>query len=171
MRLFLLDSWAYTVLPYKCPNGYYMYKTCPGRIVRNKFSRTTQILRYFKKMLPRKLITKHCIHIFCIQFSVALETVNSHLMFKLLSKSKYPNEMIYFLTEYTLIIHLQFIIGSKRKISYFVNISFENVSEHFVSDNIFKRLKFDYSSLETVSNQQIKLRAIFLVIAYSWKSD
>ena len=82
-------------------------------------------------------------------------------MFKLLSKSKYPNEMIYFLTELTLIIHVQFIIGSKRQTSCILKKSFENVSEDFVSDIILKRLKFDYSPSETISNQRIKLRAIF----------
>ena len=38
-------------------------------------------------------------------------------MFKLLQKSKYPTEMLYFLAEHTLIIDVQFIIGSKRKTS------------------------------------------------------
>ena len=79
--------------------------------------------------------------------------------------------MIYFLTEYTLIIYLQFIIGSKRKTSYFVKISFKNISEHFVLDSILKHLKFDYSSSETVLIHQLKFRAIFLMIAYSWRSD
>ena len=74
-------------------------------------------------------------------------------MLKLLSKSKYPNEMFDFLTEHTLIICVQFIISSKGKTSYHLEKAFENVSEHFVSDKIFKRLKFDYSSSETVSNQ------------------
>ena len=77
--------------------------------------------------------------------------------------------MFYFLTEHTLITYVQFIIGFKRKTAYFLKKSFKNVSEHFVSDSIFKRLKFDYSSSEAVSNQRIKLRAIFLVIAYSWR--
>ena len=36
-------------------------------------------------------------------------------MFKLLPKSKYPTEMLDFLAERTLIIYIQFIIGSKRK--------------------------------------------------------
>ena len=36
-------------------------------------------------------------------------------MFELLQKSKYPTEMLYFLAEHTLIIYVQFIIGSKRK--------------------------------------------------------
>ena len=46
----------------------------------------------------------------------------------------------------------------------------ETDSEHFVSDSIFKCLKYDNPSLESVSNQRIKLRAIFLVNAYSWRS-
>ena len=29
-------------------------------------------------------------------------------------------------------------------------------SKYFVSDNIFERLKFDYSSSETVSNHEVK---------------
>ena len=29
-------------------------------------------------------------------------------------------------------------------------------SKHFVSDSIFERLKFDYSSSETVSNHEVK---------------
>ena len=33
---------------------------------------------------------------------------------------------------------------------------------HFVSDSIFKRLNFDYSSSETVSNQKIKIKNCFL---------
>ena len=42
----------------------------------------------------------------------------------------------------------------------------------FVSDSIFKRLKFDYSSSETVSNQKIKkMRTILLMTACSWRSD
>ena len=61
-------------------------------------------------------------------------------------------------------------IGSKRKTSHLLKKSFENVSEHFVSESIFKRLKFDYSSPETVSNHRLKLRPIFLVIMYSWRT-
>ena len=36
-------------------------------------------------------------------------------MFKLLQKSKYPTEMLYVLAEHTLIMYVQFTIGSKRK--------------------------------------------------------
>ena len=86
-------------------------------------------------------------------------------MFKLLQKSKYPTEMFYFLAEHNLIIFVQFIIGSKRK--NFTHLR-ENDFEHFVSDSIFKRVNFDSSS-ETVLIQRIKLRAIFLVTAHSWR--
>ena len=92
-------------------------------------------------------------------------------MFKLLQKSKYPTEMLYFLPECTLIIFIQFIIGTKRKTSPFKEKSFENDFDNLVSDSIFKRLNFDYSSSETVLIQRIKLRAIFLVTAHSWRSD
>ena len=88
-------------------------------------------------------------------------------MFKLLQKCKYPTEMFYFLAEHTLIIYVQFIIGSKRKTSPLQEKSFENNFEHFVSDSNFKRLNFDFSSSETVLIQQIKLRAIFLMTAHS----
>ena len=39
-------------------------------------SQLTQALRYFKYISLIELITKYCIHVFCIQFTVALETVN-----------------------------------------------------------------------------------------------
>ena len=81
-------------------------------------------------------------------------------MTQLLPKSKYPTEMLYFLTEHTLNIYVQFILGFKRKASSLSEKSFENDFEHFVSDSIFKRLKFDYLSSETVSTQQIKLRTL-----------
>ena len=73
-------------------------------------------------------------------------------MFKSHPKSKYPTRMLYFLTEHTLIINVQYIKGSKRKTSYLSEKLFEKDLVHFVSDSIFKRLKFDYSSSETVSN-------------------
>ena len=79
--------------------------------------------------------------------------------------------MLYFLAEHTLIIYVQFIIGSKRKTSPLSEKSFENDFKHFVSDSNFKRLNFDYSSSETVLIQRIKLRDIFLVAAHSWRSD
>ena len=77
-------------------------------------------------------------------------------MFKSLPKSKYPTGMLYFLTEHTLIIYVQCIKGSKRKSSYLLEKLFEKDLVHFVSDSSFKRLKFDYSSSKTVSNQKIK---------------
>ena len=77
-------------------------------------------------------------------------------MFKSLPKSKYPTRMLYFLTEHTLIMYVQYIKGSKRKTSYLLEKLFEKNLVHLVSDSIFKRLNFDFSSLETVSNQKTK---------------
>ena len=57
-------------------------------------------------------------------------------MFKFLQKSKYPTEMLYFLVEHTLIMYIQFMIGSKRETSPLYEILFENDFEHFVSDSI-----------------------------------
>ena len=74
----------------------------------------------------------------------------------LLLKSNYPSRMFYFLAEHTLIIYVQYIKGSKRKTSYILEKLFEKDLVHLVSDSIFKRLKFDGSSSETVSNQKIK---------------
>ena len=82
-------------------------------------------------------------------------------MFKLLPKSKYPTGMPYFLTEHTLIIYAQSIKGSKRKTSYLLEKLFEKDLDHFVSDSIFKCLKFDYLSSETVSNQKIQIKNFF----------
>ena len=45
---------------------------------------------------------------------------------------------------------------SKRKTSYPLEKLCEKDLVHFVLDSIFKRLKFDFSSSETVSNQKIK---------------
>ena len=83
-------------------------------------------------------------------------------MFKSLPKRKYPTGMLYFQTEHTLIIYVQYIKGSKRKTSHLLEILFEKDVVHFVSDSIFKRLKFDYSFSETVSNQKIKNKNYFL---------
>ena len=83
-------------------------------------------------------------------------------MFKPLSKRKYPTGMLYFLTEHTLIIYVQYKKGFKRKTSYLLEKLFEKDLVYFVSDSIFKRLKFDYSSSETVSNQKIKIKNYFL---------
>ena len=83
-------------------------------------------------------------------------------MFKLLLKRNYPSRMFYFLTEHTLIIYDQHIKGSKRKTSYILEKLFEKDFVHFVSDSILKRLKFDCSSSETVSNQKIKIKICFL---------
>ena len=70
--------------------------------------------------------------------------------------------MLYFLTEHTLTIYVQYIKDSKRKTSYLLEKLFEKDLVHFVSDSIFKRLHFDYSSSETVSNQEIKIKNYFL---------
>ena len=41
-------------------------------------------------------------------------------------------------------------------------LEFEKDLVHFVSDSIFNRLNFDYSSSETVSNQKVKIKNYFL---------
>ena len=79
-------------------------------------------------------------------------------MFKSLLKSKYPTKMLFFLTEHTLIIYEKYIKGSKRKTSHLLEKLFEKDLVHFVSESIFKRLKFDYSSSETVSNKKINIK-------------
>ena len=48
------------------------------------------------------------------------------------------------------------------KTSYILEKLFEKDLVHFVLDSIFKRLKFDCSSSETVSNQKIKIKNCFL---------
>ena len=83
-------------------------------------------------------------------------------MFKSLPKSKYPTGMLYFLTEHTLIIYVRYIKGSKRKTSYLLEKFVRERFSTFVSDSNFKRLKFDYSFSETVSNQKIKTKDRFL---------
>ena len=83
-------------------------------------------------------------------------------MFKLLLKSNYPSRMFYLLTEHTLSIYVQYMKYSKRKTSYILEKLFEKDLVHFVSDSIFKSLKFDCSSSETVSNQKIKIKICFL---------
>ena len=70
--------------------------------------------------------------------------------------------MLYFLTEHTLIIYVQYMKCSKRKASYILEKLFDKDLVHFVSDSIFKRLNFDYSSSETVSNQKLKIKNYFL---------
>ena len=83
-------------------------------------------------------------------------------MFKSLQKRKYLTGMLYFLTEHTLIIYVQYIKGYKRKTSYLIEKLIEKDLVHFVSDSIFERLKFDYSSSEALSNQKIKIKNCFL---------
>ena len=70
--------------------------------------------------------------------------------------------MLYFVTEHALIIYVQYIKGSKRKTVYLLEKLFEKDLVHFVSDSIFKRLKFEYLSSETVSNKKIKIKNYFL---------
>ena len=82
-------------------------------------------------------------------------------MFKSLPKSKCPTGMLCFLTEHTLIIYVQYIKVYKRKTPFLLKKLFEKDLVHFVSDSIFKRLKFDYSSSETVSNQKMKTKNWF----------
>ena len=88
-----------------------------------------------------------------------------------LPKRKYPTGMLYFLTEQTLIIYVQYIKGSKRKTSYILEKLFYRDLVHFVSNSIFKRLKSDYSSSETVSNQKIKMKNYFLDDCIFLESD
>ena len=70
--------------------------------------------------------------------------------------------MLYLLTEHTSVIYVQYIKGSKRITSFILVKLFEKDLVHFVSDSIFKRLKFVYSSSETVSNQKIEIKNYFL---------
>ena len=83
-------------------------------------------------------------------------------MFKSLPESKYPTGMLYFLPEHTIIIYVQYTKGSKRITSNILEKLFEKDLVHFISDSIFKRLKFDYSSSETVLHQKIKNKNYFL---------
>ena len=82
-------------------------------------------------------------------------------MFKSLPKSNYPTGMLCFQTEHTLFIYVQYMKSSERKTLYLLEKLFEKDLEHFVSDSNFKRLKFDYSSSETVLNQKIKTQNWF----------
>ena len=59
--------------------------------------------------------------------------------------------MLYFLTEHTLNIYVQFILDFQSKNLHL--FWFGNDSEHFDSGCIFERLKLDYSSSETFSDQ------------------
>ena len=79
-------------------------------------------------------------------------------MFKLLPKSQYLTGMLYFLTE-QVYMRTIYIKGSMKKNLIFLEKLFEKdlVTLHFVSDSIFKSLKFDYSS----SDQKIKIKNCF----------
>ena len=70
--------------------------------------------------------------------------------------------MLYFITEHTLIIYVPYIKCSKRNTSYLLEKLFEKDLVLFVADSIFKRLKFDYLSSETVLNQKITIKNYFL---------
>ena len=83
-------------------------------------------------------------------------------MFKSLPENKYLTGMLYFLTEHTFLIYVLYIKGCKRKTSCLLEKLFEKDLVLFVSDSVFNRLKFDYSSSETVSNQKIKIENYFL---------
>ena len=61
-------------------------------------------------------------------------------MFKSLPKSKYSTEMLYFLTELTLISYVQYIKGSKRKTSYILEKLVEKDLVLFVSAKILNAL-------------------------------
>ena len=58
-------------------------------------------------------------------------------MFKSLPKSKYPTEMLNVLTEYTLIIYVQFILGFQRKTSSLKEKSVENVQNISIHTSFF----------------------------------
>ena len=51
--------------------------------------------------------------------------------------------------------------SKRKKTSSLLEKLFEKDLVHFVSDSIFKHLKFDNSSSETVSNQKIKIKNYF----------
>ena len=62
--------------------------------------------------------------------------------------------MLEFLTIHTLTLYVQFMLCSKRKISSDYEKLFEKDAEYsIVLNSICKRLSFDFTSLETVSNQ------------------
>ena len=85
-------------------------------------------------------------------------------MFKSLPNSKYPTGILYFLTEHTLIIYVQYIKGSKRKhIISFREIFRERFSIFRFSQH-FKRLNFEYPSSEAVSIKTVFDDCIFLEI-------
>ena len=68
-------------------------------------SQPTQVLKWFKNVSPIKLITKYCIQVFAYNSVLPWNCIPQNLMFKLLQKSKYPTEMLYFLAEHTLKLH------------------------------------------------------------------
>ena len=50
----------------------------------------------------------------------------------------------------------------REKLHIFLEKWSEKDLVYFVSDSIFKRFKFDYSSSESVSNQKVKIKNSFL---------
>ena len=101
-----------------------------------------------------------------------METVNPEIRCSCrFQKRKYPTGMLYFFTEQTLIIYVQYIKGSKRKTSYILEKLFYRDLVHFVSNSTFKRLKSDYSSSDTVSKQKIKIKNYFLDDCIFLESD
>ena len=89
-------------------------------------------------------------------------------MFKLLPKSKYLFKVLSSIRT-----HFNYLctIYNRFQEKNFMSLGeIENDLEHFVSDSIFKHLKFDCSSSETALNQQLKLKGCFLVTANSWRS-
>ena len=75
----------------------------------------------------------NCFYVFCMQFSVALETVYSKIWFQ---KVKFHLKCFYFLLLHALIINVQYMIGSKRKPLSLLEKPFKIDSEHFVSDTV-----------------------------------
>ena len=125
-------------------------------------SQPTHFLRLFKYLLSTELMTKYCIWVFCIQFSVAVETVNPKFWCpsrfqKLISNwhALFSNRKFF---NYLRTIYKRF--QEKNFISFR-----EIVRERFSTFRFrqhFKRLKFDYSYSETVSNQKIKIKNYLL---------
>ena len=78
--------------------------------------------------------------------------------------------MLYFLTEHTLIIHVQNIKGSKRKTSYLLEKLSEKDYVHFVSDSILNAKNLLTHHQRMFQNRKIK-NCFFFMTAYSWRSD
>ena len=81
-------------------------------------------------------------------------------MFQLLPESKYPTEIGCFLTEHALIFYIGILTGSRKKSSLQEKNIRERVKFFLFRQNFETIILFDYSSSDTVSNQQIKLRFV-----------